>query len=171
MSGENILTNRWEVRPGIEYDTNLNGKIKLTDTRINLPGEEFTASTSPKKLQINQSHFYSGELIFFWNWARYGRTAQNRSSLCSSICLDFLYRNSLSPRYSWTCVLWILIFANTSVEFNFNSIMYRPIDAPAMGSSLDPALANVFVSCNEERLFDSSLSFTIVAILTILFFI
>lgn len=35
--------------------------------------------------------------------------------------------------------------------------MYRLIDGAAMGSSLDPALANVFVSCNEERFFGSSL--------------
>ena len=44
--------------------------------------------------------------------------------------------------------------ATTSVEFSFNNIMFRQIDGVAMGSPLDPALANIFVGYYESKLFN-----------------
>ena len=44
-------------------------------------------------------------------------------------------------------------FATSSVEFRFNNIMYRQIDGVAMGSSLGPTLANIFVGFCEANLF------------------
>ena len=35
--------------------------------------------------------------------------------------------------------------ATKSVEFSFNNVMYKQTDGVAMGSPLDPALANIFV--------------------------
>ena len=43
--------------------------------------------------------------------------------------------------------------ATASVEFSFNDIMYRQIDGVAMGSSLGPALTNIFVGYQEAKLF------------------
>ena len=43
--------------------------------------------------------------------------------------------------------------STTSVEFSFNNKMYKQIDGVAMGSPLGPALANVLVGYQEEKLF------------------
>ena len=43
--------------------------------------------------------------------------------------------------------------AATSVEFSFNNKMYKQVDGVAMGSPLGPALANIFVRYQEEKLF------------------
>jgi len=44
--------------------------------------------------------------------------------------------------------------ATSFVEFSFNNNMYRQIDGFAMGSPLGPALANIFVGYQEEKLFN-----------------
>ena len=44
--------------------------------------------------------------------------------------------------------------ATSSVEFSFNNNMYRQIDCVAMGSPLGPALANIFVGHQEQKLFN-----------------
>ena len=43
--------------------------------------------------------------------------------------------------------------ATTSVEFSFNNKMYKQFDGVAMGSPRGPALANIFVGYQEEKLF------------------
>ena len=44
--------------------------------------------------------------------------------------------------------------ATSSVEFSFKNNMYRQIDGVAMGSPLRPALANIFVGHQEQKLFN-----------------
>ena len=44
-------------------------------------------------------------------------------------------------------------FTTSSVESSFNNIMYRQIDGVAMGSSLGPTLANIFVGFCEASSF------------------
>jgi len=44
--------------------------------------------------------------------------------------------------------------ATSSVEFSFNNNMYRQIDCVAMGSPLGPALANIFVGQQEQKVFN-----------------
>jgi len=44
--------------------------------------------------------------------------------------------------------------ATSSVEFSFNNSMYRQIDGVAMGSPPGPALANIFVGHQEQKLFN-----------------
>ena len=46
--------------------------------------------------------------------------------------------------------------ATSSVEFSFNDIMHRQIDGVAMGSPLEPALANIFVGYYESKLFQTT---------------
>ena len=50
------------------------------------------------------------------------------------ICCDVLFRSSL-PKH-------LMNFATSSVKFSFNNV---PADGVAMGSSLGPTLANIFV--------------------------
>ena len=49
--------------------------------------------------------------------------------------------------------------ATSSVEFSFNNTMYKQTDGVAMGSSLGPALADIFVGYYEEKLFFKRRSF------------
>ena len=46
--------------------------------------------------------------------------------------------------------------ATSSVEFSFNNTMYTQTDGVALGLSLVPALANVFVKYYEEKLFSQT---------------
>jgi len=45
--------------------------------------------------------------------------------------------------------------ATRSVEFIFNDVIYQQADGVAMVSPLGPALAKIFVSYYESKLFDS----------------
>ena len=47
----------------------------------------------------------------------------------------------------------LMNITTTSVKFSFNNKMYKQIDGVAMGSPLGPALANIFVGYQEEKLF------------------
>jgi len=44
--------------------------------------------------------------------------------------------------------------ATRSVEFSFNDVIHQQTDGIAMGSSLGPALANIFVGYYESKLFE-----------------
>ena len=46
--------------------------------------------------------------------------------------------------------------ATSSVELSFDYIMHHQIDGVAKGSSLGPALANIFVGYNESKLFQTT---------------
>ena len=47
----------------------------------------------------------------------------------------------------------LMNIATTSVKFSFNNKIYKQIDGVAMGSPLGPALANIFVGYQKEKLF------------------
>ena len=49
-----------------------------------------------------------------------------------------------------------MLIATRGVEFSFNNQMYKQLDGVAMGSPLVPALANIFVSFHESRLFNTT---------------
>jgi len=72
------------------------------------------------------------------------------------ICADALYNNNVLPQPSLPRDIFIELMhlATSSVEFSFNNNMYRQIDGVAMGSPLGSALANIFVVCQEEKLFN-----------------
>ena len=70
------------------------------------------------------------------------------------ICADSLYESNLTPPIMDKDVfIEIMNIATTSVEFSFNNKIYKQIDGVAMGSPLGPALANIFVGYQEEKLF------------------
>ena len=48
----------------------------------------------------------------------------------------------------------LMQLATSSVEFSFNNIMHRQINNIAMGLLLGPALANIFISYQEAKLFN-----------------
>jgi len=70
-------------------------------------------------------------------------------------CADALYNNNVLPQPSFPRDIFVELMqlATSSVEFGFNNNMYRQIDGVAMGSPLGPALANIFVGHQEEKLF------------------
>ena len=70
------------------------------------------------------------------------------------ICCDVLFHSSL-PKLTFPESVFkhLMNFATSSVEFNFNNIMYLQIGGVAMGSSLGPTLANIFVGFCEANLF------------------
>ena len=49
----------------------------------------------------------------------------------------------------------MLHMAVLNVDFSFNNEMYKQIDGVAMGSSLGPILANIFVGYLEFKLFSN----------------
>ena len=44
----------------------------------------------------------------------------------------------------------------SSVEFSFNDTIYKQTDGVAMGSPLNPALANIFVGYYEQKFFSQT---------------
>ena len=83
------------------------------------------------------------------------------SSLCTNvslaetiqICAEALYSSEHSPApFSRQIFVEVMEMATSSVDFSFNDIMHRHIDRVAMGSSLGPALANIFVDYYESKL-------------------
>ena len=75
------------------------------------------------------------------------------------ICSEALYDQSDSqPLIPKDVFVELMKSATSSVEFSFsfNNIMYKQTDGVAMGSPLDPALANIFVGYYEEKLFSQT---------------
>ena len=73
------------------------------------------------------------------------------------ICSDALYHDSnLQPLIPKDVFVELTKSATSSVEFSFNSTVYKQTDGVAMGSPLGPALANIFVRYYEEKLFSQT---------------
>ena len=73
------------------------------------------------------------------------------------ICSDALYDECDSPPIiSKKVFVELMKSATSSVEFSFNNTMYKQTDGVAMGSPLDPAWANIFAGCYEEKLFSQT---------------
>ena len=71
------------------------------------------------------------------------------------ICCDVLFCSSLpKPTFPESVFIHLINFATSSVKFSFYNIMYRQIDGVAMGSSLCPTLANIFVGFCDANLFN-----------------
>ena len=66
------------------------------------------------------------------------------------ICANSLYNGELTL-LPFSCAIFVKLMqtATYSIEFSFNNIMHRQVDYVAMGSPLDPFLANIFVGYYE----------------------
>ncbi len=66
------------------------------------------------------------------------------------ICADALYRSEVErPSFPEEIFIELMKSATISMEFNFNSEMYRQKDDVAVYSSLGPALANIFIGFHD----------------------
>ena len=74
------------------------------------------------------------------------------------ICLDTLYRSDdIDPPAIEEALLRKLLFKCTrDVEFSFNNRMYKHTDGVAMGSTLGPTLANIFLGYCESLIPEES---------------
>ena len=73
------------------------------------------------------------------------------------ICADTLYSGKfIPPDFPRAVFIELMQMATSGVKISFNNTMYRQTDGIAMGSPLDPVLANIFVGYNENKLFDFS---------------
>ena len=71
-----------------------------------------------------------------------------------TICAETLHNHPDSqPCTPKEVFVELLHSATSAVEFSFENTIYRQIDEVAMGSSLGPSLANIFVGYYEEKLF------------------
>ena len=71
-------------------------------------------------------------------------------------CIDTLYHSDQSaPQISADKFRDLILSATNGVEFSFSDTVYKQIDGVAMGSSLGPILANIFVGFYESKLFNS----------------
>ena len=70
------------------------------------------------------------------------------------LCAEALYKDpSSTPPIPQVVFIELMESATSSVEFSFNDTLYKQTDRVAMGSPLDPALANIFVGYHESKLF------------------
>ena len=70
------------------------------------------------------------------------------------ICSEALYDESDSqPIIPKDMFVELIKSATSSVKFSFNNAIYKQTDGVAMGLSLGPALANIFVGYYEGKLF------------------
>ena len=75
----------------------------------------------------------------------------------TQICVDPLYSSEHPPApFPRQIFVEPTEMATSTVEFSFNDIMHRQIDAVAMGSPLGPALANIFVGYYKSKLFQTT---------------
>ena len=75
----------------------------------------------------------------------------------TQICADALYSSEHPPApFPRQIVVELMEMATSFVEFSFNDIKHRQIDGVAMGSTLVPALANIFVGYYESKLFQTT---------------
>ena len=72
------------------------------------------------------------------------------------ICADTLYDGDLlPPQFSKEIFIELMNIATTSAEFSFSNVMYKQVNGVAISSPLGPALANIFVGCYENKLFQT----------------
>ena len=73
------------------------------------------------------------------------------------IYADALYRGHLDcPPFLENTLRELMLIATRGGEFGFNNQTYKQLDGVAVGSHLDPALANIFVGFHESKLFDNT---------------
>ena len=73
------------------------------------------------------------------------------------ICADALYSSEHPPApFPRQIFVKLMKMATFYVEFSFNDIKHRQIDRVAMGSTLGPAFANIFVGYYESKLFQTT---------------
>ena len=51
----------------------------------------------------------------------------------------------------------MMLLATRGVEFSFNKQTYKQLDGVTMGSPLGLALANIFLGCDESRIFHNTI--------------
>lgn len=74
-----------------------------------------------------------------------------------NICADALYGGNLDPAsIPENLFLECMRLTTEGVEFSVNDIMYSQIDGVAMGSTLGPILAVIFVTFHEGFLLSSA---------------
>ena len=87
-------------------------------------------------------------LLFFFALLIFPETIQ--------ITADALYKmDHLSLPFPQKVFIELMEMTTSLVELSFNDIMYYQIDGVAMGSPLEPALANIFVGYYETKLFQT----------------
>ena len=73
------------------------------------------------------------------------------------ICADALKCGQLDcPPFPEDNFKELMLIATRGVEFSFNNQMYKQLDGVAMGSTLGPALANIFEDFHESKLFNNT---------------
>ena len=85
------------------------------------------------------------------------------------VCTETLYNGHLpTPVLPTHVFIELMKTATTSVEFSFNNIIYMQINGVAMGSSLGPALANIFIGYYESKfsMKFQNLLYTVVTLMT-----
>ena len=121
----------------------------LNRDSINCIQDSFTFADRIQKLSVNPNKcfLFSYDICSIFTNVLLAETIE--------ICSQALYNGGLPepiiPKYVFTDLMKI---ATSFVEFSFNNCMYRQIDGVAMGSTLGPALENIFVGFYESKLLD-----------------